>query len=254
MMFLRSVATPIFIFTFLFQFVFSRRGRIKDEIKDESSSSNYDGRVQTRPTDYLLEPTSVSSNDKASRRLFTPMQKESITTMDIIKHHHYYSSNTACDKAMTGELLVYVTPWNRKGYDMAKIMSGKLNWLVPVWLQIDAANNQLVLSGQNDIDLAFLSDVQAQKLIQCSHCSDESADSNSEGDATCHKPENNFLFIVPRVVLQVELRSAAEVTNVVDMLVKASKQYKFDGYTLEMGSTSFDRGIELMRYTLLVNH
>lgn len=35
-----------------------------------------------------------------------------------------------------GEIMAYVTPWNAAGYDNAKKMAKKLDWVSPVWFQI----------------------------------------------------------------------------------------------------------------------
>jgi len=81
----------------------------------------------TSVTDYLKPPTPK----KFSSQL---LLRENLKSEEILRNHHYYE--TGCKIKYGGEVLAYVTPWNRKGYDMSRLIAGKLSWIVPVWFQI----------------------------------------------------------------------------------------------------------------------
>ncbi len=52
--------------------------------------------------------------------------------------------------ATKGAVLGYVTPWNGRGYDVAKADRGRLTHVSPVWYQLNTASGSLVLSGSQD--------------------------------------------------------------------------------------------------------
>ena len=60
--------------------------------------------------------------------------REEIKPTTIIQNYHLY--NPSLPKTFDGETLVYVTPWNKKGYDLTKAMLHKLSWIVPVWFGV----------------------------------------------------------------------------------------------------------------------
>jgi hypothetical protein len=85
--------------------------------------------------DYLKGPTpSEQSAIKAANVAGVKLKSES-----LLRNHHLYHKDTS-KRSYPGEVLAYVTPWNKKGYNMAKIIAPKLSWLVPVWFQIRYTN------------------------------------------------------------------------------------------------------------------
>jgi chitinase domain-containing protein 1 len=54
-----------------------------------------------------------------------------------------------------------VTPWNSKGYDMAKLYSTKFTHISPVWYDLKSDGNKLVLEGQHNFDAKWVSELQS---------------------------------------------------------------------------------------------
>jgi chitinase domain-containing protein 1 len=54
----------------------------------------------------------------------------------ILQEHFHFVPSQVHVKHFQGETLGYVTPWNSKGYDMAKLFSRKFTYISPVWLQV----------------------------------------------------------------------------------------------------------------------
>jgi chitinase domain-containing protein 1 len=163
---------------------------------------------QTKPAAQPYEDTEpsnklISKNIKSSR--------------DIIDSHANYCS-TCTDKIFTGTVLGYVTPWNPRGYDAAKLFSKKIDLVSPVWLQIKKSDKtrNYELSGTHDIDKKWLNDVV----------------SNSNG----------LTSIVPRLLFEKMdnqdlhrlFNDENEMTKLVNMLLKAAQKYRFDGYVIEI--------------------
>ena len=82
-------------------------------------------------SNYLQDP--LQSTQLVTKK--TKIAGTKVTADDILRNHHLYFKDTT-RRQFKGEVLAYVTPWNKKGYMMAKIMAPKLTWLVPVWFQI----------------------------------------------------------------------------------------------------------------------
>ena len=49
-------------------------------------------------------------------------------------------------RQFTGETLGYITPWNRRGMEVAIENGKKFDYLSPVWYQIKVTYNKKVLS------------------------------------------------------------------------------------------------------------
>ena len=59
-----------------------------------------------------------------------------IPVTDIVNYHSFYCKPCAGNKTFESKVLGYVTPWNSKGYDVAKTFAKKLDYVSPVWLQV----------------------------------------------------------------------------------------------------------------------
>uniref|UniRef100_A0A0N4ZA54 Chitinase domain-containing protein 1 n=1 Tax=Parastrongyloides trichosuri TaxID=131310 RepID=A0A0N4ZA54_PARTI len=56
--------------------------------------------------------------------------------------------------------LGYVTPWNNKGYDIAKFAGKKFTHIVPVWLQIvPSLDSACTIEGTHDIDHGWITEI-----------------------------------------------------------------------------------------------
>ena len=73
------------------------------------------------PSSFLRDPLPVKKR--------AIVHQNSISSKAILKHHHEYFDDMS--KSFQGEVLAYVTPWNRKGYRNTKLMAPKIDWLVP---------------------------------------------------------------------------------------------------------------------------
>lgn len=82
------------------------------------------------------------------------------TSIKKIVNYHEKARALATDKLFKNKILSYVTPWNNKGYDMAKKYSNKFDMISPVWLQVKRiGRNSYQLAGVHDIDKGWMKDV-----------------------------------------------------------------------------------------------
>lgn len=115
-------------------------------------------------------------------------------------------------KKFFGETLGYVTPWNNRGYDLAKRFRTKFTYISPVWLQIreNPQTKKPIITGQHDIDRQWIRDVQGDKAT---------------GPA-----------IVPRVVYERNKLSSSDVPIIGDLLLELVQKEKLDGIVFEVAS------------------
>ncbi|KAB0376555.1 hypothetical protein FD755_010999 [Muntiacus reevesi] len=107
----------------------------------------------------LQEKTQVSGKPAQERGLVvTDLRAE-----DIVLEHRSYCSAKAHKKHFTGDVLGYVTPWNRHGYDVAKIFGGKFTHVAPVWLQLRRHGREMFeVTGLDDVDQGWVRAVRKQ--------------------------------------------------------------------------------------------
>ncbi|XP_075980329.1 chitinase domain-containing protein 1 [Anticarsia gemmatalis] len=139
---------------------------------------------------------------------------------DIIKYHATYHQDVLT-RNFKSSVLGYVTPWNNKGYDVAKSWAPKFNYISPVWLQIKRQSpNIYIISGLHDVDHAWMKAVR-------------------------QKGSASHVKILPRIIFEnwqpsdlraffMEPSSVTEQKALMDEINKACKQWKFDGVVLEM--------------------
>ncbi|CAG4956698.1 unnamed protein product [Parnassius apollo] len=147
---------------------------------------------------------------------------ESPYAKDIIKYHATYHQDIAL-RNFKNPVLGYVTPWNSKGYDVAKTWAPKFNYISPVWLQIKRQSpNIYIISGLHDVDHAWMKSVK-------------------------QKGSQSNLKILPRLLFEnwqpsdlkaffIEPTAYTEQKALIDEVKKACKQWKFDGIVLELFS------------------
>ncbi|ETN84965.1 hypothetical protein NECAME_01527 [Necator americanus] len=84
----------------------------------------------------------------------------SITKQNILKKHEDIDYSK---RKFQNPMLVYVTPWNPKGYDLAKWVSHKVTHVSPVWLQVKPQTADMSFScrilGTHDIDHEWMDEV-----------------------------------------------------------------------------------------------
>ncbi|TVU35895.1 hypothetical protein EJB05_17802, partial [Eragrostis curvula] len=131
--------------------------------------------------------------------------KIDVSAHEILAEHARVSENRS-RRHFQNPVLAYVTPWNSKGYDMAKLFSAKLTHISPV-----CDGNRLVLDGEHNFDAAWVSELQS-----------------------------NGSLVVPRVVLEafpaVVLLEKKQKAKAIDLLVSECRDKGYDGIVLESWS------------------
>ncbi|KAF2324866.1 hypothetical protein GH714_020858 [Hevea brasiliensis] len=121
-------------------------------------------------------------------------------------------SNNASHRQYTYPVLAYITPWNSKGYEMAKRFTNKFTHLSPVWYDLRSQGTDLILQGRHNADKGWISELRMK------------------GDA----------LVLPRVVLEAfpkemlikkKLRDKA-----IELIVSECKEMEYDGIVLESWS------------------
>lgn len=109
-------------------------------------------------------------------------------------------------KKFAGETLAFITPWNNKGYDVAKAHAGKFDYISPVWYQLrrDEETQQIILTGGHDADRGWLGG-------------------------------GGGVAVVPRALWEVDrLRTREELALAVELLAREARDLGYEGYTLEL--------------------
>ncbi|KAH9308819.1 hypothetical protein KI387_036730, partial [Taxus chinensis] len=116
-------------------------------------------------------------------------------------------------------VLAYVTPWNSKGYDMAKKFRSKLTHVSPVWYQLKRVGTELQLLGRHDADQQWITEVR----------------------------KDGHPLILPRFILEASpiefLTKKRQRKQVIDLIVSECKNMGFDGVVLEAWSVWAAYGI-----------
>ncbi|KAM0907108.1 hypothetical protein ACQ4PT_016356 [Festuca glaucescens] len=136
--------------------------------------------------------------------------KREVSADEILAEHDRVSENRSL-RHFPNPVLAYVTPWNSKGYDMAKLFSTKLTHVSPVWYDLKSDGNKLVLEGQHNYDAGWVSELQS-----------------------------NASLVVPRVVLEafpgVVLLKKKPRDKTIDLIVGECRDKGYDGIVLESWS------------------
>ena len=141
--------------------------------------------------------------------------EEELKPRDILKNYESYCKTGVAGRGFENSL-AYVTPWNSKGYEIAKTFAGKFSYVSPVWLQVKRRRTgNFFIEGIHDIDKDWMQDV---------------------------RYSGNNTRIVPRLLFDKWSVSDfhAVVTNedamneLVNTVVNFMKAYKFDGVVLEV--------------------
>jgi len=87
-----------------------------------------------------------------------------ITAGDVLVNANTRAELVKAQFRGPGPVLGYVTPWNGAGYDAARLYAGeKIHLVSPVWLQLKAraADGRYLISGQHDVDVKWVEDLQS---------------------------------------------------------------------------------------------
>ncbi|KAL2613898.1 hypothetical protein R1flu_025590 [Riccia fluitans] len=112
--------------------------------------------IPTPSVDQLFNVTATSSVYDRGLLKIADISYES-----VLEEHMRYWSNTS-HRHFKGSVLAYVTPWNGKGYDMAKLFRAKFTHVSPVWYQLKRDNHGLALHGRHDVDQQWIKDVRRE--------------------------------------------------------------------------------------------
>ncbi|CAF1170461.1 unnamed protein product [Adineta ricciae] len=82
---------------------------------------------------------------------------ENLNPQLILENHESYCSTCTETREFTHPTLVYITPWNAHGYDIAKTFTKKFDYISPVWLSIKRKSaEKYVMEGTHDIDKKWI--------------------------------------------------------------------------------------------------
>ena len=160
------------------------------------------------------ERPSVVDIDVVQRQLL----EENLSPQSILDNHQSYCVTCRERREFTQPSLVYITPWNNRGYDMMKIFTKKFDYVSPVWFSVRRSSfENYEIKGKQDIDVKWI------ELLKANH-----------GD----------LRVVPRVVLEkwpgADVRALLESEDEIEKLVSTMANFLvehsslFDGYVLDL--------------------
>ncbi|XAR62980.1 hypothetical protein NMG60_11022751 [Bertholletia excelsa] len=137
--------------------------------------------------------------------------KTDLTYLEVLNEHSRVSDNRS-NGHFTNPVLAYITPWNSRGYELARSFNHKFTHLSPVWYDLKSQGKKLVLEGRHNADTGWLSDLRMKGNAQ----------------------------ILPRVVLEavpVELLTKKQQKNkAIELIVRECKEMQYDGIVLESWS------------------
>ncbi|CAN8248186.1 unnamed protein product [Cochlearia groenlandica] len=137
--------------------------------------------------------------------------KTDINYQEILTEHSKSLENSS-DRHYDYPLLAYITPWNSKGYEAAKIFNSKFTHLSPVWYDLKSQGSELVLEGRHNADKEWIHELR------------------SKGNA----------LILPRIVLEAVpgelLRTKKIREKAIHLIVTECREMEYDGIVLESWS------------------
>ncbi|KAF5733116.1 chitinase domain-containing protein 1-like isoform X1 [Tripterygium wilfordii] len=139
------------------------------------------------------------------------LAKTDVKFQEILSEHSKVSENLSL-RHYTYPVLAYITPWNSKGYDIAKEFNSKFTHLSPVWYDLKSQGTHLTLEGRHNADVDWISELRRRGNAQ----------------------------VLPRVVLEASpvefLRKKTLRSKAIDLIVKECKEMEYDGIVLESWS------------------
>ncbi|XP_073007741.1 uncharacterized protein [Typha latifolia] len=193
------------------------RTAVSDESKGRTSSSS------RRLLLFLLIPFAFLAIYRFNRR--SPASVSPILSVyerGLVKpdvaYHEILAENAKVSKNLSrrhfpNPVLAYVTPWNSKGYDMAKLFAPKFTHISPVWYELKSEGKKLSLEGRHNADVGWISEL---------------------------RRNGGSLQVVPRVVLEAfpaeMLLKKKQWSKAIDIIIKECKDLEYDGIVLESWS------------------
>ncbi|KAJ8493143.1 hypothetical protein OPV22_014864 [Ensete ventricosum] len=144
--------------------------------------------------------------------------KPNVAFQEILAENSRFSENRS-RRHFPNPVLAYVTPWNSRGSEMAKLFNSKLTHLSPVWYELKSEGKRLVLEGRHNADRVWISKIRT----------------------------NGNPLVLPRVVLEafpVDLLLKKKWwSKAIDIIIKECKDMGYDGIVLESWSRWAAHGI-----------
>ena len=143
---------------------------------------------------------------------------------DIIKQHDKYCASCALVKAFPNKVLGYVTPWNRRGYELSVTFANKFSSLSPVWFQVKRVGaRKFELIGEHNVVGEWMQHVR---------------DSVASGAAAGGQP----VLFLPRIMfeqlklddLHALFNDEAEMQALANFLAAKADKHRCNGFVLEV--------------------
>lgn len=175
---------------------------------------------------FIIVSSTFAPDDKKKSKKVKPaaesvvergLVRDEIELDEIVKNHAVYCDKCKNLKNFENKILGYVTPWNARGYDIAKVFAKKIDLVSPVWLQIQRVGRKTYqFTGTHDIDMKWIN--------------------------TVKKKSNQTSLLVPRILfeklkmedLHALFNDEEEIDSLAKMLLSKSIDFQFDGYVLEI--------------------
>lgn len=83
--------------------------------------------------------------------------QEDVTAQSILENYNSYCSACATTREFPNPTLIYITPWNNRGYDLVKIFPQKFDYISPVWFSLKRIGlEKYHIEGTHDIDVKWI--------------------------------------------------------------------------------------------------
>ncbi|KAK6918262.1 Glycoside hydrolase family 18, catalytic domain [Dillenia turbinata] len=168
-------------------------------------------------TKFISSPNG-NPNPKFSNLFQQGLVKDDINYQEILTEHSKVSENASL-RQFPNPVLAYITPWNNRGYDLAKRFNSKFTYLSPVWYDLKSHGANLVLEGRHNYDVEWIQELR------------------KSGDAK----------VLPRVVLEASpkelLNKKKQRKKAIDLIVVECKEMGYDGIVLESWSRWIAYGV-----------
>ncbi|CAF3520953.1 unnamed protein product [Adineta steineri] len=206
----------------------------------KSSSKTRDQTVLSASTDDEQPTVSRSKLQESSQlpeiNIFERgLLEEDLTPASILANYQSYCSTCTDVRHFSNPTLIFITPWNNHGYDVAKIFAQKFDYISPVWFNVKRIGyKKYRIDGTHDIDSEWV------KFL---------------------KEKNSDIRIVPRVAFEKwtsgDVHALFESEGEKQQLALALKNFLikydelFDGYVFELLSQFHASAKEILHHILI---
>jgi chitinase domain-containing protein 1 len=83
--------------------------------------------------------------------------QEDINARLILENYQSYCFTCTNNRQFPYSTLIYITPWNNRGYDLVKIFPEKFDYICPVWFNLKRIGiEKYLIDGTHDIDVKWI--------------------------------------------------------------------------------------------------